>query len=208
MVSARASLFADLLRATGSFFIPKTTEKGRLLRAKTFYARLLSIMESKNGAFTPGNMEERKNLDLRSGDTVRVWQKIVDRIKEKDKIKEKTRLQAFEGLVLARKHGSEMGATFTVRRVASGVGVEKIFPLYSPTIEKIEVLKRSKVRRAKLYHIRNKAAKAISHEMRKTINLVRKETDDQVKSKEAAEAVKAEAKKAAMKKPEVEAKAE
>ncbi len=107
---------------------------------------------------SPVNIDERKTLDLRSGDTVRVWQKIVE--------KGKTRLQAFEGLVLARKHGKEAGATFTVRRVASGVGVEKIFPLYSPIIDKIEVVKRSKVRRAKLYHIREKAAKEISRQMR------------------------------------------
>ncbi len=166
-------------------------------------------MEITKIAISPVNMDERKNLDLRSGDTVRVWQKIVEYIREKDKIKEKKRLQAFEGLVLARKHGAEAGATFTVRRVASGVGVEKIFPLYSPTIEKIEILKRSKVRRAKLYHIRDKAAKAISHEMRKTISLIRKETSEKVKAKESAEATKAEAKKEAMKKPEVvEAKAE
>jgi large subunit ribosomal protein L19 len=103
-------------------------------------------------------IEERKKIDLRAGDTIRVWQKIVE--------KGKTRLQAFEGLVLARKHGKEAGATFTVRRVASGVGVEKIFPLYSPVIDKIEVLKRSKVRRAKLYHIREKAAKEIRRQMR------------------------------------------
>ena len=111
-----------------------------------------------NRVISPVNIEERQKLDLRSGDTVRVWQKIVE--------KGKTRLQAFEGLVLARKHGKEAGATFTVRRVASGVGVEKIFPLYSPVIDKIEVLKRSKVRRAKLYHIRDKAAKEISRQMR------------------------------------------
>src|SRR6185503_3359717 len=77
------------------------------------------------------------------------------------------RKQAFEGLVLAVKHGSEPGATFTVRKVASGVGVEKIFPLYSPTIDKIEILRRAKVRRAKLYHIRKKAAKEISRQMRR-----------------------------------------
>ncbi len=111
-----------------------------------------------NKVISPVNLEERQGLDLRAGDTVRVWQKIVE--------KGKTRLQAFEGLVLARKHGKEAGATFTVRRVASGVGVEKIFPLYSPVIDKIEVLKRSKVRRAKLYHIRDKAAKEISRQMR------------------------------------------
>ncbi|MHB0978270.1 MAG: 50S ribosomal protein L19 [Minisyncoccota bacterium] len=107
---------------------------------------------------SPVNIEERQKLDLRSGDTIRVWQKIVE--------KGKTRLQAFEGLVLARKHGREAGATFTVRRIASGVGVEKIFPLYSPIIDKIEIIKRSKVRRAKLYHIRDKAAKDIRRQMR------------------------------------------
>lgn len=112
------------------------------------------------------NVQERKNLDLRAGDNVRVWQKITDRIIEKDKVKEKSRLQAFEGLVLARKHGREAGATFTVRRVIDGVGVERIFPLYAPTIEKIEVLKRAKVRRAKLYHIRRKATKEIKRAMR------------------------------------------
>ncbi len=112
------------------------------------------------------NIEERKNLDLRAGDTVRVWQKITDRVVEKDKVKEKSRLQAFEGLVLARKHGKEAGGTFTVRRVVDGVGVERIFPLYTPTIDKIEILKRAKVRRAKLYHIRDKATKEIKKAMR------------------------------------------
>jgi len=111
-----------------------------------------------NKVISPVNIEERSKLDFRSGDTVRVWQKILE--------KGKTRLQAFEGFVLARKHGREAGATFTVRRVASGVGVEKIFPLYSPSIDRIEILKRSKVRQAKLYHIRDKAAKDIRRQMR------------------------------------------
>jgi large subunit ribosomal protein L19 len=106
----------------------------------------------------PVNRQARKSLDLRAGDTVRVWQKILE--------KGKIRLQAFEGLCIARKHGTETGATFTLRRVASGVGVEKIFPLYSPVIDSIEILKRSKVRRAKLYHIRDKAAKEIRRQMR------------------------------------------
>ncbi len=105
-------------------------------------------------------MEERKNLDLRPGDTVRVFQKIEE--------KGKTRLQAFEGLVLARKHGTEAGGTFTVRRVASGVGVEKIFPLYSPMIDKIELLKRARVRRAKLYFIRDKVAREARRQLRRT----------------------------------------
>ncbi len=107
---------------------------------------------------SPVKLNERKNLDIRSGDTVRVWQKIQE--------KGKTRLQAFEGLVIAVKHGKEAGSTFTVRRVASGVGVEKIFPLYSPMIDSVETVKRSKVRRAKLYHIRDKAAKEIRRQMR------------------------------------------
>ena len=107
---------------------------------------------------SPVKVADRKALDIKSGDNVRVWQKIVE--------KGKTRLQAFEGLVIAVKHGREAGATFTVRRVASGVGVEKIFPLYSPMIDSIETLKRSKVRRAKLYHIRDKAAKEIRRQMR------------------------------------------
>jgi large subunit ribosomal protein L19 len=115
---------------------------------------------------SPVNVEDRKKLDLRAGDTVKVWQKI----KEGDK----TRLQAFEGLVLARKHGTEPGATFTVRKVASGVGVEKIYPLYSPNIDKIDILRRAKVRRAKLYHIRDKAAKEISREMRRVISMKQK----------------------------------
>ena len=112
---------------------------------------------------TAVNADDRKALDLRAGDTIRVWQKI----KEKDKF----RLQAFEGLVLARKHGAEAGATFTVRKVVDGVGVEKIFPLYSPMIDKIETVRRSKVRRAKLYYIREKAAKEIRHNMRKMLKL-------------------------------------
>ena len=103
-------------------------------------------------------MKARVALGLRSGDTIRVWQKI----KEGDK----TRLQAFEGLVLSRKHGDEPGATFTVRKVVDGVGVERIFPLYSPLIDEVEVIRRSKVRRSKLYFVREKAAKAVRKQMR------------------------------------------
>ena len=110
--------------------------------------------------FSPVNIEERKKVDIRPGDTVRVSLKVEE--------KGKTRIQAFEGMVIARKHGTEPGATFTVRKIASGVGVERVFPLYSPLIEKIETKKRSKVRRAKLYYVRRKAAKEISKKMRKT----------------------------------------
>jgi large subunit ribosomal protein L19 len=109
---------------------------------------------------SPVDMDARKNLDLKPGDTVRVWQKIEE--------KGKYRLQAFEGLVLARKHGTEPGGTFTVRRVASGVGVEKVYPLYSPMIDKIEIVKRSRVRRAKLYYIREKVSREARRMLRRS----------------------------------------
>jgi len=118
----------------------------------------------KNSIISPVNIAERKALDIRSGDTIKVTQKITE--KDKKTGKPKIRLQAFEGLCLAVKHGKEAGGTFTIRKVASGVGVERVFPIYSPMIDKIEVTKRSKVRRAKLYHIRDKAAKEIRRQMR------------------------------------------
>ena len=109
------------------------------------------------------NIEERKNLDIRPGDLVRVWQKI-----EEDK--GKFRLQAFEGIVMSHKHGREAGGTFAVRKVVGGIGVERIFPLYSPMIDEIELVRRSKVRRSKLYFIRRKAAKEIRHQMRRILD--------------------------------------
>ncbi len=88
---------------------------------------------------------------LRSGDTVRVHVKI----KEGDKY----RIQVFEGIVLAlKRHG--ISSTFTVRKVSSGYGVERIFPLHSPLIEKVEVVKEGKVRRARLYYLRGRRGKA------------------------------------------------
>ena len=117
-------------------------------------------MAVNNIKLTPVNIEERKKLDFSAGDTVRVWSKIAEE-KSSTKANKKTetvikfRTQAFEGMVLARKHGTEIGATFTVRRVASGVGVERIFPLFSPMVEKIEVTKKARARRSKLYYVRN-----------------------------------------------------
>ena len=113
---------------------------------------------------SPVDMEARKNLDLRPGDTVRVWQKIEE--------KGKTRLQAFEGLVLARKHGTEAGGTFTVRRVASGVGVEKVYPIYSPIMDRKHRTKRSRLRRAKLYFIREKVEREAPRQLRRTRMMV------------------------------------
>lgn len=125
--------------------------------------------------FTPVDMASRKKLDFKAGDSVRVWSKIQE--------KGKTRLQAFEGLVLSRKHGAESGATFTIRKVASGVGVERIFPLFSPNIDKIEVLRKSKTRRSKLYYIRTKAVKEVKKRL-KSVTLSKTESEEASTSEE------------------------
>jgi len=97
--------------------------------------------------------EEVKNYnDLRPGMTVRVHQKIKE---TNTKGEEKERVQVYEGMIIARRHGTEIGSTITVRKIASGVGVEKIFPLNSPTIAKIEAVKQAQVRRAKLHYLKS-----------------------------------------------------
>ena len=103
-------------------------------------------------------MEKELMAKIRPGAKVRVW----ERIKEGDK----ERQGSFEGLVIARKHGSEPGATFTVRAVLHGVGTEKIFPLHSPMIAKVEVLSvPKKIRRSKLYFLRKLSAKQIREKL-------------------------------------------
>lgn len=118
---------------------------------------------------SPVNVEERRALDLRPGDTVRVYQKVKESnpSRKGGAAADRIRTQIFEGLVIARKHGREAGGTFTVRKVAAGVGVERIFPLYSPVLEKIEIVQHSKVRRAKLYYVREKAAKELRRKQKK-----------------------------------------
>ena len=93
--------------------------------------------------------EEPPVVDI--GDTVRVHLKVKEGNRE--------RIQVFEGVVIAKKHGG-IEETFTVRRVSSGVGVEKVFPVHSPSVEKIELVRHGKVRRAKLYYLRNRVGKA------------------------------------------------
>ena len=132
----------------------------------------MTLVQEKNIKFSPVDIEKRRKMDFRAGDSVRVWQKV----KEGDK----TRLQAFEGLVIARKHGREPGATFTVRKVSDGIGVERVFPLYSPNIEKIEIVKTGKVRRAKLYYVREKAAKEIRKKIKQSQVQVQKEEKENV----------------------------
>ena len=85
------------------------------------------------------------------GDTVRVHVKVKEGSRE--------RIQIFEGTVIAKKHGG-IEETFTVRRISYGIGVEKVFPLHAPSIEKVEVVRHGKVRRAKLYYLRDKVGKA------------------------------------------------
>lgn len=89
--------------------------------------------------------------DIRSGNIVQVYQKV----KEKGKKK----MQVFEGIVLTRKHGRGISSTITVRKTIDGIGVERIFPLHSPTIEKIKIIRRGKTRRAKLYYLREAKGK-------------------------------------------------
>ena len=106
-------------------------------------------------------IDTKTNEKIKSGATVRVWEKI----KEGDK----ERLMKFEGLVLARKHGNEVGATFTVRATILGVGIEKVFPIHSPIIEKAEVLSSpKKVHRSKIYYVRKLSKKETRQKM--TIN--------------------------------------
>ncbi|NGP44146.1 50S ribosomal protein L19 [Bacillaceae bacterium SIJ1] len=89
--------------------------------------------------------------EFRAGDTVRVHVKVVEGSRE--------RIQVFEGVVIKRRGGG-ISETFTVRKISSGVGVERTFPVHSPKIDKIEVMRRGKVRRAKLYYLRNRRGKA------------------------------------------------
>ena len=94
----------------------------------------------------------RKDLPaFNSGDNVKVYVKVVEGTRE--------RLQAFEGTVIARKNGG-IRETFTVRRLSFGVGVERTFPLHSPKIDRIEITRKGKVRRAKLYYLRGRTGKA------------------------------------------------
>jgi large subunit ribosomal protein L19 len=110
---------------------------------------VLSEADKKSG-------KKRPEKYIEVGDTVKVFVKIKD---VDDKGKVKFRLQLFEGTVIAKQHG-DISETFTVRRLSYGVGVERVFPLHSPVIDHIEIVRHGKVRRAKLYYLRDRVGKA------------------------------------------------
>ncbi len=123
---------------------------------------MYSIQQIEQADFPQANQ-----TDLRPGDKVRVHCRIVEltiggkagRTAEKIKTREKVRIQVFEGTVIAIKRGAHRG-TFTVRKISYGVGVERIFPVDSPNVKKIEIVARHRVRRAKLYYLRSRRGKS------------------------------------------------
>lgn len=120
---------------------------------KSFLGYNRRLYMNKLSLFQSQVAPDQKFGDLRIGWTVKVHQKL--------KEGEKAKNQIFEGIIIARKHGNEPGATITVRKMSGGIGIEKIIPLQLPSIEKIEVLRKSRVRRAKLYYLRSKTSKEI-----------------------------------------------
>lgn len=101
--------------------------------------------------FNQKNMKQDNVPTAQIGDSVRVHVKIKEGSRE--------RIQVFEGTVIAKKHGG-ISETFTVRRVAHGCGIERVFPLHSPVVDRVEVVRKGKVRRAKLYYLRDRVGKA------------------------------------------------
>jgi large subunit ribosomal protein L19 len=126
-------------------------------------------------ALSTVDVAKRKALIFRSGDVIRVNTKVREG-KDKDG-KDKFRIQGFEGLCLARKHGTEAGATFTVRKMSGDIAVERIFPLYSPAIEDIKIVRSNNTRKSKLYFVRTKAAKETRKKLKATKTRTAKNTD-------------------------------
>lgn len=137
----------------------------------------------------------KKNVpDIRTGDTIKVHIKVREGTKE--------RVQVFEGLVIATKHGKTLDGTFTVRKESFGVGVERVFPLHSPRIVKVERVKQSKIRRSKLYYMRdlsgkNARLKELNRDPKMWEESAAEEELARIAAEKAAEAAKIEAKKKA-----------
>ncbi|MEK7080644.1 MAG: 50S ribosomal protein L19 [Patescibacteria group bacterium] len=117
--------------------------------------------------------------DIKPGDAIKVHQKIKEGNKE--------RIQIFEGIVIARKHGKGISATITVRKVVEGVGVERVFPVYSPAIAKIEVVRSAKVRRAKLYYLRTAKGKKARLKKKEFVAAIADESVEEPVAEEAVE---------------------
>lgn len=96
-----------------------------------------------------------KTPDFQAGDMVKVYQKVKEQDPSEKSGQAKERIQVFEGVLLAAKHGKGVSGTITVRKISQGVGVERVFPLHSPLVEKIEVTRKTKVRQGKLYYLRS-----------------------------------------------------
>jgi large subunit ribosomal protein L19 len=111
----------------------------------------MNIIEQLENEQKEALVAERPIPDFSQGDTVKVWVKVREG--------EKERLQAYEGVVIARA-GAGLNQNFTVRKISYGEGVERVFPLYSPNVDSIEILRRGKVRRAKLYYLRDRRGKS------------------------------------------------
>ncbi len=112
-------------------------------------------MNNKLKSFVKNHLK-KEVPEIKPGDTLKVYQKIpvTGKTTAKTGKQETKKIQVFEGVVIAKRRNKEMGTTITVRKVISGIGVEKIFPIHSPSIEKIEIISRGKTRRAKLYYLR------------------------------------------------------
>lgn len=131
--------------------------------------------------------ESQKTSEMaafRSGDVVKVFRKIIEGGKE--------RIQVFEGMVIAVKGKQSSSATITVRKVSNGVGVEIVVPIQSPTIEKIELVKRAKVRQAKLYFVRERSAKSLKMKYKDLAAIAKQEEKNGKKEAEIKEEVKTE----------------
>jgi len=129
----------------------ETVKTDEISAEKTVIEEITEEAEKKSGKKSKTGFVELSPEDIKPGMVVRVHQKIVD---INSKGEEKERIQVFQGMILAHKHGGEAGATITVRKVSGGVGVEKIFPLSMPTLEKIELVRRYRVKQARPYFLR------------------------------------------------------
>lgn len=168
-------------------YLPKASEgsKWRL----THVGRELNVMNNKLLDFNESQKISQMPV-FRSGDVVKVFRKIIEGGKE--------RIQVFEGMVIAVKGKQSSSTMITVRKVSNGVGVEIVVPIQSPTIEKIELVKRAKVRQSKLYFVRERSAKSLKMKYKDLAAIAKvdpKKEEKKAVEKETAEAKEVEAEK-------------